>query len=130
MSNIDENELWSKGVMLKDEYPEILPKLIESLKKNGLDNFIDQLEQLLVPYQILGGRANEFSFLCYTVPRLTFKERQLMVQNEARIANLKDIGVRLDIDEFGKIGWFYVKEMPEMYNRLQQCLSTPKARNA
>ncbi|MFZ6755226.1 hypothetical protein ACO0KY_17825 [Undibacterium sp. Dicai25W] len=123
MSNVDDNGYWSKDLMLRDAYPEIVPKIAENLARRGLERVADQIKDILVPYQVPNGASGEFSFMAYSVPRLTPEERQLMALKEAETIMLDDLGIRIDVDDFGKIAWFYIKNMPEMYELFQRSLS-------
>lgn len=122
MTNPEESELpATSGVMLRDAYPQILEKLAEHIDELGQD-IVQQLNDILVASQVLNGTPENFSFMAYPVPRLTFEQRQLMdMQGTTSInVDLQESHIRIDLDDFGKINWFYITNLPEMYAALQK----------
>lgn len=122
MTNPEESELpATSGVMLRDAYPQILEKLAEHIDGQGQD-IVQQLNDTLVASQVLNGTPENFSFMAYPVPRLTFEQRQLMDMQGTTSINvyLQESHIRIDLDDFGKINWFYITNLPEMYAALQK----------
>lgn len=107
--------------MLRDAYPQILEKLAEHIDGQGQD-IVQQLNDTLVASQVLNGTPENFSFMAYPVPRLTFEQRQLMDMQGTTSINvyLQESHIRIDLDDFGKINWFYITNLPEMYAALQK----------
>lgn len=125
MSNPEDNELSAtSGVMLRDAYPQILVELATHLESSDQD-IVQQLHNVLVVSQVINGDPANFSFMAYPVPRLTFEQRQLMNLQGARSVNvdLPESRIRIDLDDFGKINWFYITNLPEMYVALRKFMS-------
>jgi hypothetical protein len=123
MPTIEEHEMSSpSGVMLRDACPKILAKVVEYFDKSGIQYLARQLNEVLVVSQALNGTPDNFSFMAYPVPRLNFEQRQSMDLQETQTidVHLADAYIRIDLDDFGKINWFYVKNLPEMYVALQR----------
>lgn len=124
MSNLEESKLTAPpGVMLRDAYPDILVKLAEYF--DGIDqNIVQQLNDILVVSQVLKGTPENFSFMAYPVPRLTFEQRQAtdMQGTKSVSVKLSESHITIDLDDFGKINWFYITNVPEMYAALQKYL--------
>lgn len=77
----------------------------------------DELARVVLPPQIIAGAAPSFSFLAYSVPRLTREERELLQVRDFELVQVP-VGegvVGLELDAFGKIGWFYVERLPKHY---------------
>ena len=122
MSNPEDNELSAtSGVMLRDAYPQILVELATHLESSDQD-IVQQLHNVLVVSQVINGDPANFSFMAYPVPRLTFEQRQLMDLQGARSVNvdIPESHIRIDLDDFGKINWFYITNLPEMYVALRK----------
>lgn len=122
MSHLEDNELSAAtGVMLRVAYPQILVELETHLEDS--DRYIvQQLPNLLVVSQVISGAPANFSFMAYPVPRLSFEQRQTMDLQGARSVNVNLPGshIRIDLDDFGKINWFYITNRPEMYVALRK----------
>jgi hypothetical protein len=77
----------------------------------------DELARVVLPPQIIAGAAPSYSFLAYPVPRLTGEERERVQVRDFELVQVP-VGegvVGLELDAFGKIGWFYVERLPEHY---------------
>ncbi|WP_373717280.1 hypothetical protein [Roseateles sp.] len=81
-----------------------------------------ELARVVLPPQIVSGSPASFSFLAYPVPRLTYEERKLLeVRDFERVQVPVGTGlIQLELDAFGKIGWFYVERLPEHFRTIVQ----------
>jgi hypothetical protein len=86
----------------------------------GRVDLADELARVVLPPQIIAGGAPSYSFLAYPVPRLTREERELLQVQDFELVQVpvrKGV-VGLELDAFGKIGWFYVERLPEYYEEV------------
>ena len=83
----------------------------------GREDLAEELARVVLPPQIIAGTAPSYSFLAYPVPRLTREERELLQVRDFEVVQVPvgDGVVKLELDVFGKIGWFYVERLPEHY---------------
>src|SRR5213079_1986471 len=74
-----------------------------------------------LPPQALAGNAASFSFLAYPVPRYTFEERQKLAVVDLEPVQILLAGgkVTLDIDSFGRVGWFNVDGLPQYFEEVR-----------
>ena len=118
----EDNELSAaSGVMLRVAYPQILVELATRLEDSDQD-LVQQLPNVLVVSQVISGAPANFSFMAYPMPRLSFEQRQTMDLQGARSVNvdIPESHIRIDLDDFGKINWFYITNWPEMYVALRK----------
>lgn len=123
MSDSEKSETWfPPAVMLKDACPSIFLRITEELNKRGTDQLIRQLNTVSIALQALDGAPESFSFMAYPVPGLTFEQRQSMDLKGAESIemNLGSAQIRIDLDDFGQVNWFYVTNMPGMYSEIQK----------
>lgn len=110
------------GVMLKTTCPEMVNELICHLRCVGKEVIASQLEDVIIPFQALGGHGENFSFMAYPIPRLTFEQRQLMDLQDTVSLEIRYLSglVRIDLDDFGKINWFYITGLPGIYSAVKE----------
>jgi len=125
MANSVDRSSSEAGIRLKDACPDFVSAIRQHLERVGRDGVSRELDDVVVPAQALGGVDDDFSFMAYAVPRLTQNERKRMnlVESEEISIPLADSIIRIDLDDFGKINWFYVKNWPAIYGQLKQRLS-------
>lgn len=88
----------------------------------GRSDLVAELARVVLPPQIISGSPASYSFLAYPVPRLTNEERRLLEVRDFEVVQVP-VGaglVQLELDAFGKIGWFYVERLPEYFEALVQ----------
>ena len=127
MPNSEKSETWfPPAVMLKDACPSIFLGLTEQLSKLGADQLTRQLNNVSIALQALDGTPESFSFMAYPVPGLTLEERQSMdlKDTESVEMNLGPAQIRIDLDDFGQINWFYVTNLPGMYSEIRKFMPT------
>jgi hypothetical protein len=93
-----------------------------ALARSGLvQTFPSEIGRLAVPPQVFAGSPEAYSFLAYPVPRLTCEERKGLLVRDFELVRVPMRGgeVGLELDAFGKIGWFYVHGLPEYFEPLQ-----------
>lgn len=106
-----------RGLMLKDIAEEFVTELKKATSADRPD-FAEQLDAVFVTCQQLTGRAEKFSFMAFTIPQLTLRERNLLelIECETVIIDIKKGKVSIVCDDFGKINWFYVEGMSEIFD--------------
>jgi hypothetical protein len=111
----------SGGVMLTQACPQLVEGLLVNLRNAGEQGIVDQLERVFVVAQDINGDSQNFSFMAYPVPRLSTAQRQLMELQERRsaVVDIDNGQVRIDLDDFGQINWFYVTKLPSTYKSLK-----------
>jgi hypothetical protein len=83
----------------------------------GRADLATELARVVLPPQIVAGAAPSYSFLAYPVPRLTREERELLQVRDFELVQVPvgDGVVGIELDAFGKIGWFYVERLTDHY---------------
>jgi hypothetical protein len=123
MSDSEHNEpMFPPAVMLKDACPLIYQDIREQLKNLGTDRIARQLDSVSIALQALDGSPGSFSFMAYPLPRLTQEQRQAMDLQDPESIDI-DLGgaqIRIDLDDFGQINWFYVTNLPGMYSDIRK----------
>ena len=105
------------------------PAIFHLLKKHLLDGdqaeLSLQLDAVFVPSQVIGGTGASFSFMAYPLPRLTSEERGSMefVEEGSVFVSEQDTEIRIDLDGFGRINWFHVRNFPVAFQQLVHALS-------
>jgi len=109
------------GIALNEACPDLVASLISRLSNAGHSELADQLPKVLVVSQALAGNEDKFSFMAYPVPRLTFEERQTIPIKERDSIDLRllDGSVVIDLDGYGRINWFHVSNLPNIYKALR-----------
>lgn len=89
------------------------------------DDIGKQLDSVWIPLQMISGSESDFSFMAYPLPRLTPEERNSMELTGADriVISESKISIRIDLDDFGKINWFYITGMPETFGEITCALS-------
>ncbi len=124
MSSADDDRA-RPGSMLRDVCPHVSSELVRELQRIGETILVLQLAKILIPRQTLAGVPEEFSFMAYPMPYLTLKQRQATGIQDSRSLSV-DLGearIRIDMDVFGQINWFYVSDLPGMYSDLTIALA-------
>jgi hypothetical protein len=112
------------GVGLFKAYPQFV-ELLEDHPSNELrEGILHQLRSVHVPSQMLGGTPNHFQFMAHPFPQLSYEQRQTHpISPEVTVEVLgKGWKVAIDIDIFGRINWFYVEGIPQLYDALRPYL--------
>jgi hypothetical protein len=102
---------------LIDVCPAFASAVANGCRVIGRSDLAEEIVLVVLPPQLIAGTPDSYSFLAYPVPRLTFEQRQLLqVRDIERIRVPVAAGtVSLELDVFGKIGWFYVDTISEHY---------------
>lgn len=115
MSNND--QFFPAVMLLKDASP-----LIYNLLKSLVDNheISNQLDNVWVPMQVITGSECSFSFMAYPLPRLTIEERKSteLIGSDSLFLGGDDLIIRIDVDDYGKINWFYINGMPDAFREI------------
>lgn len=110
-----------ENVLLASICADEVAGLMSELSRLDRQEVAAQLSNVVVPSQALPGDSATFSFMAYPWPRLTQEQREKAVLRERESVSVV-VGegtVRLDLDEFGQINWFYVSGVPVMYRLLR-----------
>ena len=107
-------------VRLSDVWPTQLAELMTMLDAMGRSEIGEQLSQVTMPAQDISGLPNAFSFMAYPLPRLTYEERCAMELCDCESILLRSSGgkVTIDLDDFGQVNWFWLSDLPAMYESL------------
>ena len=111
------------GVLLRDAFPEVLPEILGQIAEyNDIEGFKDELNSVRIFGQQLAGHPDNFSFMAYAIPRLSYEDFMSQeIRDEKRLDVKYDKGiVTIVINEFGRIDWFYVMNLPEMYEAINK----------
>lgn len=102
---------------LSEVCPAFASAVTNSCREIDRSDLAEELVHVVLPPQLIAGSPDSYSFLAYPVPRLTHEQRQLLeVRDFERIRVPVGAGtVSLELDVFGKIGWFYVDSLSEHY---------------
>ncbi|QGJ20112.1 MULTISPECIES: hypothetical protein [unclassified Polaromonas] len=102
---------------LTDVCPAFARAVANGCRVIGRSDLAEEIVRVVLPPQLIAGAPDSYSFLAYPVPRLTLEQRQLLeVRDFERIQVPVGAGtVSLELDVFGKIGWFYVDMLSEHY---------------
>jgi hypothetical protein len=111
----------TQGVALAHAYPAFIELILSQRAKELSDKIASQLPKVHVPSQILDGTPRNFQFMAYPLPRLSYEERQkhVLFSEETITISGSNWTVSLDIDLFGRINWFYIEGIPELYHALE-----------
>jgi hypothetical protein len=112
------------GVLLRMVWQGFFSELQGGLSRVGESEVASQLEHVLVRSQILRGVPQHFSFMAYSVPRLTREQRANMKMGGRRTLELELLGglIQVELDDFGRVNWLYVSELPALYDQLNTSL--------
>lgn len=111
--------------LLRDVCLEFAVALVRECENSNLRLLAVELLRVAVPPQQLAGSPEAYSFLAYPVPRLSREERELLQvrENFERIRlRIRGGEVALELDCFGRIGWFFVTGLPQFFEPLQEGL--------
>ena len=88
------------------------------------DEIGKQLDTVWIPLQMVSGSESDFSFMAYPLPRLTVEERNSMelTGGDTIVIVENKISIRIDLDDFGKINWFYITGMPDVFGEITSAL--------
>lgn len=114
---------FSTGFMLVEACPQLVDSLIDSLNEGANPDLAEQVKRAFVPIQGMStSHAEDFSFMAYPLPRITIEQRKIMQLGEEKSINVQLLRgrVRIAIDEFGQINWFYVIGSPETYAEVKE----------
>ena len=126
MSQKENRSECTPSIKLSGVDQRIFSSLLEGLKKQGEDLVAEQLERVVVPLQLLDGTPEQFSFKGYPLPQPTYEQRIQMKLTDFSNIDINVLGgaVRVVIDEFGQIYWFYFHDMPSFYLLLKSSIDT------
>ena len=100
---------------------EILPTetdcLADTLATLGRAELGEQIRRVVIPPQVVSGLPDEFSLMAYPWPRLDYEARKAKDLRDCERLKLPfETGlVTIDLDDFGEINWFYVYELPRIF---------------
>ena len=108
------------AVMLRDACPSLVFDLKAWLSEHDSLEIADQLDSTVVVKQRLGGSPDNFTFLAFPIPRLTLEQRITagFRPDTSLVLAIGAATATIDIDEFGKICWFEIQNMPSTYAEL------------
>ena len=109
------------AVMFKDIFPDICAELAKLLQQRGLSGLASELKEVWIPAQGVSETDDDFSFMAYALPRLTFEQRQsIQIRDEEKIdISVSNGQIAVVTDCFGKINWFYMRGFPAEFGRLK-----------
>lgn len=113
-------------VLLKEACPWLFDALKQHFEAHNQTGIVEQLPRVFIAAQRLHGTPEDFRFLAYPIPRLTYEQRKNMAFEEvdSLIVELgKSESVRIDISGFGQIEWFYITGLPGAYSEIDEYLS-------
>ena len=107
-------------VRLSDVWPTQLAELMTMLDAMGRSEIGEQLSRVTMPAQDVNGSPKAFSFMAYPLPRLTYEERSAMELRpcESILLRSSEGKVTIDLDDFGQVNWFWLSDLPAMYESL------------
>lgn len=110
------------GVVLAAAYPAVIELIRKGAPIAVLKHIEGQLNQVFVPSQILDGAEENFSFMAFPIPRLSVEQRLLAhLQEETEIEVMSGTArIRIVLDEFDRISWFYVEDLPQLFHALKK----------
>lgn len=123
---------WSPpAFFLKDACPVTFSEMTRCLQELGKVDLVEQLTRVLIGSQQLAGCSEEFSFMAGPVPRLTLEQRYAMdLQEEERVDLKIENGIiRIDLDNFRQINWFYVTNLPHVYAEIKGMMDQFQAKS-
>lgn len=117
------------GPILKSIAPKLCDELATGLINLGRPEVAVELEQLTVPLQQIAGDQSSFSCMAYAEPRLSYDERQEIELRDPESLRVECSGgvIVLDLDDFGKVNWLRISNMPSLYILLVRCLDELRA---
>lgn len=114
-----------KGVLLVSVAPKICAEWSAALTSVARLEVAAEILRLTIPLQRIAGSANSFSCMAYSEPRLSLSERQRLNFGESTRLNFEcgDGAVALELDEYGRISWIWVSNIPSLYTILDHALN-------
>jgi hypothetical protein len=126
MKDPDTKDPWfGPGPVLRESWADHWGEFLAAVRHIGEVEAATQLESVMVPLQTMNGSEREFSFMAYPIPRLTREQREEMELRDSRSVSVKVLNgrIRIDLDDFGQINWFYVFDLPELYHKLERSIA-------
>jgi hypothetical protein len=112
------------AVLLVEAYPGIHQILQSGLPRSKVDTLMTQLGHLAVDKQMIAGNPQFFAFSTTPVPPLTPQAAKAADFGDDETIKISsgNISIRIYIDGFGRMSFFYVEGLPEMYESLAEHL--------
>lgn len=112
------------GPLLKEIAPGLCGELSARLIDSGRPEVAADLDRLTIPLQQVAGDETSFSCMAYAEPRLSYEERQEIELRDPESLSIQcGAGmVVLNLDDFGKINWLRISNIPSLYLLLIYCL--------
>jgi hypothetical protein len=120
----DSTDPFPPGALFRTISQETLDELAQEMTRLGHGDIAVELRNVLIPLQVLNGTPSSFSFMAYAVPRLTLDQRKSMAIQDVSCIETTCLGgrIRIELDDFGKINWFYVDGLPALHSLIQQSI--------
>ena len=121
MKNVE--DIYKSGLSLEAACPFLFSRLLEQFSVLDI-KIADQLKKTFLIKQIITGGENDFSFMAYPVPRLTKEElRDAEFCDEISLnVKIESGEVKICFDNFGRINWFYIKNLPDIFKILSKSM--------
>ena len=103
--------------------------VLNELEKMNQCAICQEFGEVVLPLQEISGVAQDFSFMAYAWPRLSLEERNskcLVDPSEMEISVLGGV-VKIHFDWFGRIDWFFVKNIPDFFYALRGMVERSRA---
>jgi len=94
---------------------------VQACEQASRSDLARDVQASAIPPQALAGIPANFSFLAYPVPRYTREQREKLdvVDLDPVVIPLSGGQVKLEIDSFGRVGWFYVEGLPQYFEEIR-----------
>ena len=112
-------------VALADAWPDLAHDLAAAFVELNRPELAEDASRLTIPAQRLGGNPGDFSFLAFSLPRLTREQRyavEFRVNEEEFELSAAGASVRVVLDNFDRINWLYVSGVPGRFEPLQAAI--------
>jgi hypothetical protein len=116
-------------VTLADAWPDLSHDLAAAFVELNRPELAEDASRLSIPAQRLGGNPGDFSFLTFSLPRLTREQRYAMefrVNEEEFKLSAAGASVRVVLDNFDRINWLYVSGVPGRFEPLQAAIQAQR----
>jgi hypothetical protein len=108
-------------ILLKDACPDIFIELTEYFSLSGNISYAQQLKQFWIASQKIRGNPLEFRCLGYCLPGISEDERKMMelIEEKEILVEIRNGHIKIITNEFGEFNWFYVTNVPQMYDQIR-----------
>ena len=118
-------KLTTHEISLAELNARLLRHLVVEAQYRGETSIADELDRVAIPVQGLAGNSKEFSFMAFSLPRMTAAELRStpLGQERSVVFDFEQGSVKIDLDDFGRINWMRFLDLEDEFSKLTSILA-------